>query len=630
MKYRGRDLLLGVAAGATACIMLAVPVWLFLEIGRFSLSRRAVLDRTVRQDLDIAAALTDPAGTLLPHSIDENMITGQIQLQGKPSATGAAIVTGNGQSVTPADDGTFQFSGGESGTYEFTVSAPGYVSAHVAGANAAEAGGVNAGQILLPAGDANADNVVDIFDLAAIASPANRQNMSLDYNNDGRTDQRDVEIAAQNLDVQGPVEGSLDQALRSVIGKNHLTALTPPPPANPATVELGRMLYFDKLLSGNRDTACATCHLPSAGTSDNLSLSIGTGGAGIGAHRTRAAGHSFIPRNAPDVFNRGQPEWSSMFWDSRVAGNPQDGFTTPAGPALPDGLENVLAAQAMFPVTARSEMRGFAGDIDVLGRANELAVIPDENLPDIWSGIMRRVLDNPAYADMFAAAFPDVPPEARGFEHAANAIATFETAAFTFTRSPWDRYLAGDNTALSNSAKQGALLFFGKANCSACHSGNLFTDQRHHNICTPQLGPGKGEEAPQDFGRGRETQTPVDRFAFRTPPLRNVTLSGPWMHAGAFNSLQAAVLHHLSPELSLRTFNLINLRPELRDTVQLDADAVGAMLQNIDPLMSRPINLSAEEFTQLIAFLESLTDPAAATLDHVAPHAVPSGLPIDK
>ncbi|MCB0238120.1 MAG: hypothetical protein KDH08_05655, partial [Anaerolineae bacterium] len=107
--------------------------------------------------------------------------------------------------------------------------------------------------------------------------------------------------------------------------------------------------------------------------------------------------------------------------------------------------------------------------------------------------------------------------------------------AFTLLDSPWDRFLAGDDSALSTDAQHGALLFYGDAGCARCHSGNLLTDQEFHNAAVPQLGPGKGRQNPYiDLGRARETGNPDDRFAFRTPPLRNVALTGPWMHNGAF------------------------------------------------------------------------------------------------
>lgn len=450
---------------------------------------------------------------------------------------------------------------------------------------------------------------------------------------------------------------ALDEQLQAVITQNGLTPLAPAATQDPAKVALGQALFFDKELSGNRDTSCATCHHPQLGTGDQLRLSIGTGSTGFGPDRQLGAARDFVPRHATELFNRGLPAWQTMFWDGRVAGSPEAGFITPAGDYLPAGLDNALAAQAMFPVTIRNEMRGgwynVAGyaiepgtlldeeaaynnhhptgweDTDVFGQPNELAAIPNDSryLPEIWGLLMQRLLAIPAYHDLFQQAYPDVPPDQWGFHHAANAIAAFETAAFTFTESPWDHYLAGDTTAVSAAAKQGALLFYGKGQCAVCHSGSLFTDQKYHNIAVPQFGPGRDDFAPLDYGRYAMTQNPADRYAFRTPPLRNVTLSGPWLHNGAYDSLAAVITHHLTPEASLRAYDGRLLPAELRDTLQNHPITLEDILATLSPQLPG-VTLSRQEIDQLIAFLESLADPAAADMERLIPTAVPSGLPV--
>ncbi len=424
-------------------------------------------------------------------------------------------------------------------------------------------------------------------------------------------------------------EPTIDQQLRAAMRDVGITELDPGPEPEPAKVELGRMLMFDKEMSGNRDISCATCHHPLLHTGDGLSVSIGTGGRGLGPSRRLGEGRSFIPRNAPEVFNRGAPEWTTMFWDKRASGTAAAGFTTPAGEALPSGLDSILAAQAMFPVTSRDEMRGAQGDVDVFGQPNELALIPDGDFPEIWAAIMRRLLAIPTYVAMFDEAFPEVAVEELGFQHAANALAAFEIGFWTLLDSPWDRYVAGDDTALWAEAKRGALLFFGAARCAECHSGNLLTDQQPHDVGVPQVGPGKGGESPQDFGRFRETGDEADRYAFRTPPLRNVAITGPWMHDGAFTTLEGAVRHHLDPETSLQTYDVGQLDPRLRETFQGDAETIAAILVNLDPMLATPLVLSDQEVNQILAFLEALTDPAAADLSGDIPESVPGGLPVD-
>jgi cytochrome c peroxidase len=286
----------------------------------------------------------------------------------------------------------------------------------------------------------------------------------------------------------------------------------------------------------------------------------------------------------------------------------------------------VLAAQAMFPVTSRDEMRGAEGE-------NELAEIPDDDLQGIWSAIMDRLLAIPEYFELFQDAYPNVAPEDFGFEHAANAIGAFESVQFTFLDSPFDAYLEGSKGALSDPAKRGALLFYGKAGCSKCHSGSLFTDQQHHNIGIPPLGPGKAPEKPLDFGRARETGEQKDIYAFRTPPLRNVALTGPWMHNGAFTTLRSAIEHHLDVKRSLRHYDVSQLDVRLQDSVIDAPEVIEDILGTLDKKIKRKTKLKQEELDDLEAFLFSLTSNAvlsgALLSEETFPLEVPSGLPVD-
>jgi len=426
----------------------------------------------------------------------------------------------------------------------------------------------------------------------------------------------------------GEESATTDQQLHRMMAAAGVAPIDPGPMPTAAKIALGQALMFDKILSGNRDISCATCHHPWMHTGDNLSVSIGTGGQGLGPMRQRGNGRPFIPRNAPDVFNRGVPEWRTMFWDLRVSGTAPGGFVTPAGDQLPVGLDNVLAAQAMFPVTSQDEMRGKPGDHDVFDQPNEIALLDATDFTGIWSALMQRLLALPEYVTLFTAAYPDVPTAALGFQHAANAIAAFEIGAFTYLDTPWDRYVAGDMSALSNEAKRGAMLFFGEAGCATCHSGALFTDQKAHDIGVPQVGPGKGTSAPQDFGRQLISGNNADLYTFRTPSLRNVTLTGPWMHDGAFTTLRAAVVHVLDPSTSLRHYDVRQLTPDLQSTFQGSETVINAILANLDTDVATPRQLSNSEIDALLSFLESLADPAAADLSGTLPSAVPSGLPV--
>lgn len=426
-----------------------------------------------------------------------------------------------------------------------------------------------------------------------------------------------------------PLDATLDAALRQQLGGWGAVPIGPIASQDPALVSLGQSLFFDKLLSGNRDIACATCHEPSLHTGDGLTLAVGTGGTGRGAARTLGAGRAFVPRNAPSLLNQGLG-FFYLFWDGRVneEGGPSR-FKTPAGAQLPTGISSLLAAQAMLPVTNRAEMRGKVGDVDVFGNPNELAQISDADFGEMWRATMRRLLAVQEYVAKFTAAYPGTPTSVLGFQHAANALAAFQMHAFTKTNSPFDRYLARDDAALTADEKRGALLFFGRALCSTCHSGPLLGGRNFSNAGVPQLGPGVGKAAPLDRGRGEElANIPFYQFAFRVPALRNVELTAPYMHNGAYRTLESVVRHYNNVDSALVAFDVSEIDPALRSTHHADATTISAIRSSLDGRLRHPLRLTATEQRQLVAFLKSLTDPAARNLDGAVPARVPSGLPV--
>ncbi|MCA9067774.1 MAG: c-type cytochrome, partial [Planctomycetaceae bacterium] len=367
------------------------------------------------------------------------------------------------------------------------------------------------------------------------------------------------------------------------------------------------------------------------------SLSVGTGAEDFGPLRSLARGRKFTPRNAPEVFNRGLPEWRTMFWDSRVELNFGQ-FSTPAKDALPTGFTHVLQVQAMFPVTSRTEMRGNKGDRDVFGNINEIASIDDKDFPAIWQALMHRLLGPdgakskavPSYRQLFREAFPKTPPDSLGFQHAAAAIAAYERSAYTLLDSPWDRYLQNESDALTPAAKRGAILFYGRANCVACHSGNLMTDQKHHNLIIPHIGNLAINERENDLGRARETKNPGDNYKFRTPPLRNVAETGPWMHNGLYTTLEGAIQHHLDPIRSFQNYDTRQLTmPELKDHVHNSDEDLQKQLATFSEILKTPRHLSKQEMNDLIQFLHALTSPSLHDLERNVPAQVPSGLLVD-
>ena len=404
-----------------------------------------------------------------------------------------------------------------------------------------------------------------------------------------------------------------------------------PGPNAKAQIALGKALFYDKILSGNRNIACASCHHPKHGTADGLSLSVGEGGRGLGPARDTGAGHDAVtervPRNAPALFNLGAVEFTDMFHDGRVAMTP-DGLVSPAGDALPDGLESVVAAQALFPVTSPGEMAGQAGENPVADAAAA------GDLPRVWDLLADRLRAIPEYVEMFEAAY-GVGADDITMVHAANAIAVFEADAWRADQSPFDRYLRGETHVLSSSARRGMELFYGEAGCSGCHAGKFQTDHSYHAIGMPQIGPGKGDGAAghEDFGRERVTGQAEDRYAFRTPSLRNVTLTAPYGHAGSYATLEDVILHHVDPEGALASFDRDQLRmprrPDLdaSDFRAFDDPVVRAsVLLACDPDL--PHGLDKAVVGDLVAFLRALTDPRMRKLEDTIPETVPSGLPV--
>jgi cytochrome c peroxidase len=435
-----------------------------------------------------------------------------------------------------------------------------------------------------------------------------------------------------------PQSEQLDLELRQAIAGWGPLPIGPVPAQSPALVELGRSLFFDKILSGNRDVSCATCHDPDATLTDKLALAVGTGGTGTTQNRVLGAGRSFVPRNAPSLLNQGLGTFYTL-WDGRVneEGGPGN-FRPPSGIVFPAGLANLLAAQAMLPVLNRDEMRGVSGDVDVMGNPNELAVFTDNQAGAVWQGVMSRLLAIQDYAAKFAVAFPNTPRAQLGFQHAANALAAFQIASFTKTNSPFDRFLKRDNTAMTAEEKRGGLVFFGSGQCASCHSGSLLGGNQFANIGIAQFGPGVGASAPLDVGRGEQFPGPPGvpsfyQFFFRVPMLRNVELTAPYMHNGAYTSLEQVVRHYTNADSALRNYPVAQLDPALQSMYRGDATTITKILATLDGRLRSGfggpfIRLTAAEQSDLVAFLKALTDPAARDLSALVPASVPSGLPV--
>lgn len=414
---------------------------------------------------------------------------------------------------------------------------------------------------------------------------------------------------------------TLPALVRQLAAARGIGPLPQPPVVRPALVQLGQALTFDKILSGNRDISCGTCHLPAFGTGDGKSLSVGQGASGLGPDRSHS-NSVFIPRNAPPLFNLGAMK--HLFWDGRVQLGADGSVQTPAGSKITPAMASVfefgpISALGMFPVTNRAEMRA--------GTGNELAEIADAELPQIWVALMRRLGAIPEYRRMFEAAYPGQRFDDMTFAHASNAIAGFVVGRMTFANSPWDRFLAGQDEALTPAQLEGAHTFL-SLKCSICHNGPTFSDEQFHNVAVAQIGPGQGngDSHRDDFGRMNVTGAASDRYRFRSTPLRNVELTGPYGHDGAILTLRGFVEHYSESDKKLLAFDPSALEPALRGALLLNAAAI---LAQRDTLLNGVV-LTSDLVDRLMAYMTALTDGAAHNIRGLTPERVPSGLPVDR
>lgn len=283
----------------------------------------------------------------------------------------------------------------------------------------------------------------------------------------------------------------------------------PFPADNPYTLEkaaLGKALFFDARLSGAENMNCASCHNPSFGWEVRVKTAVGS-------QNTR------LPRRAPTILD---VAWvQPFFWDGRAL---------------------TAEEQTKGPIENPAEM----------------------NMPFATAVANLSAIDG--YKEWFSHVFPT---EGVTAETIAKSIATFERTVVA-GRAPFDRWVDGDDTALSPAQKRGFALFVGKANCAACHSGWNFTDNKFHDTGL----------ADDDIGRGKiEPENPKAQHAFKTPTLRDIGRRAPYMHNGELATLNDVVMHYASGGVD---------RPSL------------------DPFM-KPLDMSDRDISDLIAFLDSLT-----------------------
>ena len=253
------------------------------------------------------------------------------------------------------------------------------------------------------------------------------------------------------------------------------------PKDNPITkekIELGRRLFFDKRLSKTQTVSCASCHDPEKGWSNGTPVAEGI---------DKQTGNRSSPTLINVVYSR------SQFWDGRA---------------------KTLEEQALGPIQNRIEMGMDLKELE------------------------KRLGEIESYRDEFKSVFNTEVTS----DSIAKAIATFERTILS-GNAPFDKFKAGDETALSEPALRGRKLFFGKANCSACHSGPNFTDNGFHNIgIGMEAADSKTEtNAELDVGRFALSKLGGDKGAFKTPTLREIDRTAPYMHDGRFETLEEVV-----------------------------------------------------------------------------------------
>jgi cytochrome c peroxidase len=404
-------------------------------------------------------------------------------------------------------------------------------------------------------------------------------------------------------------------------------------------------VFFSKSMAlDTKDTACVSCHHPALGGGDALSLPIGVEAErpevlGVGrSHSITGVNHDggpTVPRNAPTTFNIAL--WNRvLFHDGRIeatgpaAGNSgaKPGIRTPEsklGTADLNAGHNLAEAQARFPITSAEEMRGFN---DIHGDDNDAVrrSLIGNNMAPEWDAEFDAVYGG---SSGIAGTDPNNP-----YARVAEVLGFYQRSQ-VFVNNAWKDYVEGDEDAITESAKRGALLFFnsyeaGGANCAQCHSGDFFTDEEFHVYAAPQIGRGKGDESgtgwsDNDFGRFRETGLKADMFAFRTPTLLNVAVTGPWTHAGAYTTLESVILHKTNPAKAIAEYDFSQLNPSLQASNMI-TNTQAALDSGLDASI-QVIELSVAQVADIVAFLETLTDPCVVTRECIARWIPDAGIP---
>lgn len=329
-------------------------------------------------------------------------------------------------------------------------------------------------------------------------------------------------------------------------------------------IELGRLLFYDPVLSGGKDVACATCHHPEFGYAESLDVSIGVNGTGLGEQRqfNRHNDIPFTKRNSQSLLNIAfnginsegdySPETAPMFWDLRAKG---------------------LEQQAMMPVKTLEEMRGH-----------------NFGEEEISAQVVKRINQIAEYKKLFKKSFPE--DDDITVENISKALAAFQRSLVA-NNSRFDKYMRGDKSSLSSRELEGMKLFI-QTGCARCHNGPMFSDFKTHVLGVVD----NDKLAKSDSGY-------QSGYAFRTPTLRNLRMTRPYMHSGKIQTLESVLTFYedlQGKELPNKNVN--------RD--QLDS-------------LAKKLRVEFKNINIIIEFLNTLNDDK---YDRKIPASVPSGLPV--
>jgi cytochrome c peroxidase len=421
-----------------------------------------------------------------------------------------------------------------------------------------------------------------------------------------------------------------------------------------AIVELGKNLFFDKILSGNKNISCSSCHSVEHGTSDGLPVSMGEDAVITDGVKVKRAAR-LTARNSQSLLNFKYKNQHSFFWDGRVEVEPKmpgansiKFINSPISelngehsiwPEVNNALTNSLSAQALFPLLDFSEMRGLSGSNDIAQA---------KTAEEAWQVVVNRIKDEKnGYNDLLKNSYPELEANQLKIGHIVSAIAIFIEKRFFTDNAPVDEMAKGEYSLVSLEALKGGNLFFTAAKCVRCHTGTEYEDGKFWAKASPQVGPGQRAYSSDqetvfrrgytistfdDFGRYQVTRNAKDMYKFKTPSLREISLTGPYFHNGVFENLSRAVEHCANPVESLKKLSLTEMKDEIRrmNFTQNQNDN-NRRVEAYNNQEVGSVQLSKKEIEQITAFLYEMlsTSNTKSKLKDLVPSRVPSGLPID-